>query len=104
MVARGLIDEAARLLRKGYSPALPSLATVGYAEAFAHLQGRTSGEEMLRLFKQNSRRYAKRQITWFNADRRIRWVEMVPGRSEAEAAAEIRDAYLSLLQTREETQ
>jgi tRNA dimethylallyltransferase len=76
MIAGGLLDEAEDLVRKGYNPALPALNTVGYAEAFAMRGGKISREEMLRLFARNSRRYAKRQMTWFRRDARIRWIAM----------------------------
>ena len=103
MISRGLLEEAAALLRKGYNPRLPSLATVGYVEAFDHLAGKTTREEMVKLFKQNSRRYAKRQLTWFRADTRIRWVEMKAGRSEADAAAEIHTLFAASRHSVEES-
>jgi tRNA dimethylallyltransferase len=73
MVRAGLLDEAAGLARQGYSPSLNALNTVGYAEAFACLRGELSEGSFLSLFQQNSRRYAKRQLTWFRRDRRILW-------------------------------
>ena len=79
MLERGLLEEARSLGERGYGPTLNALQTVGYAEAFRHLGGEITYDEMVRLFKQNSRRYAKRQMTWFNADDRIRWVDCTPG-------------------------
>jgi tRNA dimethylallyltransferase len=76
MVADGLVDEAADLQRRGYGPALNALNTVGYREAFAFLRGAIDRGEMVTLFKRNSRRYAKRQMTWFRRDPRIDWVAM----------------------------
>lgn len=52
---------------------LPSLQTVGYRELFGYFDGEYSLEEAVRLIKRNSRRYAKRQLTWFNRDPEIRW-------------------------------
>ncbi|MDH3251292.1 MAG: tRNA (adenosine(37)-N6)-dimethylallyltransferase MiaA, partial [Ignavibacteria bacterium] len=68
MLHEGLLDEVDRLAGLGYTPLLNALNTVGYAEAFAFRQGEITYEEMVRLFKQNSRRYAKRQLTWFRRD------------------------------------
>ncbi len=76
MIHAGLLDEVEHLATLGYSASLNALNTVGYAEVFAHRRGEISFDEMLRLFKQNSRRYAKRQMTWFRKDPRIQWIEM----------------------------
>jgi len=76
MVESGLVQEVRELERRGYKSDLNSLNTVGYKEAFALLRGECTTAEMLERFKQNSRRYAKRQLTWFRHDRRIRWIPM----------------------------
>jgi tRNA dimethylallyltransferase len=76
MLAAGLLKEVELLEQRGYTPALNALNTVGYAEAFAYRRGEMSFEEMVRQFKQNSRRYAKRQLTWFRADERITWLRV----------------------------
>ncbi len=73
MLKTGLVDEVRRLQQMGYDPALNALNTVGYKEAFQYLSGRISSEEMVSLIKQQTRRFAKRQLTWFRADRRIHW-------------------------------
>ena len=74
MMEGGLLDEVESLVAAGYTASLNALKTVGYAEAFAYRRGEISYEDMVRLFKQNSRRYAKRQLTWFRRDARIRWI------------------------------
>lgn len=74
MLTKGLLKEVEDLERRGYTDKLNALNTVGYAEAFAYRRGEISYDEMVRLFKQNSRRYAKRQLTWFRRDERVRWV------------------------------
>ena len=79
MLRNGLLNEIARLEQSGYGPSLIALRTVGYAEGFAYRRGEISYEEMVRLFKQNSRRYAKRQMTWFRRDQRIIWIKVSPG-------------------------
>lgn len=63
MMEGGLLDEAKSLLK--YKD-LPALRTVGYTELFDYLDGKSSLEEAITLIKRNSRRYAKRQITWWN--------------------------------------
>ena len=81
MLEGGLLHEVESLRERGYGPELNALQTVGYAEAFRHLAGEIAHEEMVRLFKQNSRRYAKRQMTWFNADPRIQWIDCTTNES-----------------------
>ncbi len=76
MIEAGLLKEVEHLEKLGFTSSLNALNTVGYAEAFAYRRGEISYEEMMRLFKQNSRRYAKRQLTWFRKDERIRWVKL----------------------------
>jgi tRNA dimethylallyltransferase len=76
MIERGILQEIEKLESLGYDSSLNALNTVGYAEGFAYRRGEISFEEMQRLFKQNSRRYAKRQMTWFRRDKRIRWVRV----------------------------
>jgi tRNA dimethylallyltransferase len=72
----------------GLSPLFNALNTVGYREAFAFLHGEIDREEMIRLFQRNSRRYAKRQMTWFRRDARITWIPM-DGLTTPEAAADL---------------
>jgi tRNA dimethylallyltransferase len=93
MLSRGLLREVEELEKRGYTDALNALNTVGYKEAFACRRGEISYEEMVRLFKQNSRHYAKRQMTWFRRDQRIRWILMAGGKSAAVAAREIMTAF-----------
>lgn len=70
MIAEGLEAEARRLYPyRG----LNALQTVGYREFFDYFDGRTGYEEAVELIKRNSRRYAKRQLTWFRRDPEIRW-------------------------------
>lgn len=70
MVADGLEAEARALYPYR---TLNALQTVGYREFFDYFEGRTSYEEAVSLIKRNSRRYAKRQLTWFRRDPEIRW-------------------------------
>jgi tRNA dimethylallyltransferase len=85
----GFLDEVERLVSMGYRPGLNALNTVGYAEAFACRRGEITPDEMDVLFSQNSRRYAKRQVTWFSRDPRITWIPMDDWRDPGEVADEI---------------
>jgi len=70
MIAEGLFDEAEKLyLFKD----LNALQTVGYSEIFGFLDGEYDREEAVRILKRNSRRYAKRQMTWFKRDSEFVW-------------------------------
>jgi len=71
MMAAGLEEEARQVypLR-----ACNSLQTVGYRELFDYFDGKITKDEAIRLIKQNSRHYAKRQLTWFKADNNIVWL------------------------------
>lgn len=70
MVAEGLVEEARSMLPKRE---LNALQTVGYREMFDYFDGIISQEEAIELIKRNSRRYAKRQMTWFRRDSDIAW-------------------------------
>ncbi|GCC51803.1 tRNA (adenosine(37)-N6)-dimethylallyltransferase MiaA [Chryseotalea sanaruensis] len=72
MIEEGLFEEAERLfpLRQ-----LNALQTVGYQEVFDYLDGKYDRAEAVRLLKQHSRHYAKRQMTWFKRDQNVHWLE-----------------------------
>ena len=70
MIQDGLIQEAEALYPHKH---LNALNTVGYKELFQYMDGNHSLDFAINMIKQNSRRYAKRQLTWFNADKEIQW-------------------------------
>lgn len=72
MIKAGLFEEARGLFEYRH---LNALQTLGYTEIFGYLEGQYDYEEAVRLLKRNSRRYAKRQLTWFQKDPEIRWFE-----------------------------
>jgi len=89
MVEQGLIEEARRLFEEGRIPEeAPAYRTIGYEELFAHFAGRISLERAIALIKRNSRRLAKRQLTFFRRDPEIRWLD-VTGKSADEVAGEV---------------
>lgn len=70
MVADGLVEEVRALIPKRH---LNALQTVGYRELFDYFDGKSTFEEAIDLIKRNSRRYAKRQLTWFRRDDDTAW-------------------------------
>ncbi|MEO7216122.1 tRNA (adenosine(37)-N6)-dimethylallyltransferase MiaA [Mucilaginibacter sp.] len=72
MVVDGLVEEVESLLPYRH---LNALNTVGYSEVFDHLDGKTDLPTAISLIKQNTRRFAKRQMTWFRKDKEIAWVD-----------------------------
>ncbi len=78
MIEKGLHEEVKELLKKGYHSGLKSLQALGYKQMFEYLQGKRSWEEAIALFKRDTRRYAKRQLTWFKADPRVYWLKIEP--------------------------
>lgn len=75
MIGQGLLQEVRQLLDAGYSPDAKAMRAIGYKEMIAHLAGEYSLDEAIRLIKRDTRHYAKRQLTWFNMDNDIIWLE-----------------------------
>lgn len=75
MVRAGLLDELRDVLEKGYARGLVSLDTVGYREWYAFLDGAESFDFCLDAVKRNTRRYAKRQLTWFRNHPGYVWID-----------------------------
>lgn len=76
MISKGLVDEVKNILAMGYSKEMNSMNTVGYKEIISHLSGEISLERAVELIKRNTRRFAKRQLTWFRKDERIKWINI----------------------------
>jgi len=73
MLAQGLREEAERVI---HLRDRNSLQTVGYKEMFRHLDGEWTLEEAADMIRQNSRHYAKRQLTWYRADQSVHWIDL----------------------------
>jgi tRNA dimethylallyltransferase len=71
MIEQGLVDEARQLLPYRH---LNALNTVGYSELFNYFDGNTDLDTAISLIKQNTRHFAKRQLTWFRKDKEMHWV------------------------------
>jgi tRNA dimethylallyltransferase len=75
MIESGLVREVEGLLHRGYGPDLKSMQSIGYRHMCDYLSGKTNWDETLFLLKRDTRRFAKRQFTWFRADPEIIWVD-----------------------------
>jgi tRNA dimethylallyltransferase len=76
MIKSGFIDEVKDLLKKGYSPELPSLSAIGYKEIWSYLRGEVSLEEAVIRMKRLTRVYVRRQANWFRStDPAIHWYQ-----------------------------
>jgi tRNA dimethylallyltransferase len=76
MFAEGLIDEVRSILNKGYSKELKPFQTLGYKQVIQYLEGNYDLAEAIAETKKATRRYAKRQLTWFRREQRIKWYLM----------------------------
>ncbi len=86
MIAGGLADEVRDLLADGYGPDLKPMRSLGYRQMAAMLAGETSQAQSRDDIKRETRHFARRQLIWFRADPRIRWLEA--GGQSAEALAQ----------------
>ena len=73
MIDAGFMDEVQKLLGMGYSADLKSMQSIGYRHIIDFIEGRVSWDECVRTLKRDTRRYAKRQFTWFGADKDMIW-------------------------------
>lgn len=75
MIETGLFDEVRRLRAAGYAPPVRSQAAIGYAELHGVLAGTHDLPRAIELIKRNSRRYARRQLSWYRRDQKVEWFE-----------------------------
>ena len=73
MIDKGLVEETRNLINKGFSPQLKPMKSLGYRHAAQYLQGLWSLDQMIGELQKDTRRYAKRQLTWFKADAEMMW-------------------------------
>ncbi len=91
MMNRGLLEEVVQLKEKGYSPDLKSMQSIGYRHMCMYLDKEVSLDEAVRLLKRDTRRYAKRQFTWFRKEPGLIWIEP----SETQRAAELVEKFVN---------
>jgi len=75
MINAGLLDEVKKLIGMGYTEDLKPMQSIGYRHMIDFIKGGILWDDTLQTFKQDTRRYAKRQFTWFKADPDILWTE-----------------------------
>ncbi len=100
MIEQGLIEEVRDLVNLGYSKDLISFKGLGYKEIIEYLEGRYDLNEAIRILKRNTRRYAKRQLTWFRRYESINWYNVSDyptGKNLAEHIIEDFKGYFNLL-------
>lgn len=86
MIAAGWVEETKRLLDRGYEKDIYRLKALGYREIVACLQGACTLEEAVEAASQHHRRYAKKQLTWFRAEKNIHWISCSPENSVEQIA------------------
>jgi tRNA dimethylallyltransferase len=87
MLEAGLIDEVKRLVEAGFGDVSVLRDSLGYQEVLAYLDGSTTYVEAVRLIKRNTRRFAKRQMTWFRKEKDITWFD-ITGRTDSPQIAQ----------------
>jgi tRNA dimethylallyltransferase len=83
MIAAGFVEEVRALMDAGYSPEKPPLSTIGYKQIAAHLRGEITLADANALAKRETRRLAKRQLTWFRREPDIVWLDPERGAQDA---------------------
>jgi tRNA dimethylallyltransferase len=76
MFQEGLVEEVENLLAQNYSEDLNALNAIGYRDVIAYLRGKQTLETTKYLFKRDTRRLAKRQMTWFRKEEQVRWYDL----------------------------
>ena len=103
-LANGLLEETRDLLARGCRRESPAMTGLGYRHVAAHLAGEYDREEMVRLFKRDTRRFAKRQMTWFRREPGTTWLmidESEPLEETVARAVRLIDSFLSALEADE---
>lgn len=94
MMADGLMEEARLLYERGLPRDLPAMKSIGYAQLFAYFDGSTTLDETVAAIKRDTRRLAKRQITWFKRDPNVTWFRW----EDYESAAQLEQAVIETIE------
>jgi len=89
MFARGLADETRELLQRGLERNKTAMQAIGYRQVVEYLRGERSLKETIELVKVRTRQFAKRQLTWFRAQKNLEWIELKPGQELKTAVANL---------------
>lgn len=87
MLQQGWLEEVKQLLARGTPPTAKPFQFIGYAEVYGHLEGKLDRAEAVRQIQQATRRYAKRQITWFRKEAGVNWFTGFGDTPEVQAGA-----------------
>jgi tRNA dimethylallyltransferase len=99
-LANGLLEETSHLLAQGYRRDCPAMTGLGYRHVAAYLAGEYGREDMIRLFKRDTRRFAKRQMTWFRREPEMTWLlidEAEPLEETVVRVMQLIDSFLATL-------
>ncbi|MFV1956552.1 MAG: tRNA (adenosine(37)-N6)-dimethylallyltransferase MiaA [bacterium] len=91
MMEMGFLEEVRHLAESGFGRDLNSMQGLGYSELMSHLNEEVSLEDAVSLIKKNTRRYAKRQMTWFRGEDNVRWIKIEDREQIGDVAADIVD-------------
>jgi tRNA dimethylallyltransferase len=94
MFARGLVEETCELLKRGLEQNKTAMQAIGYRQVVEHLRGERSLAETIELVKIRTRQFAKRQLTWFRAQKNLEWIELKPGERLEDYVQKIAQAVL----------
>lgn len=100
-LSNGLVEETRSLLEQGYPRTSPGMTGLGYRHVAAFLAGECDRDEMVRLFKRDTRRFAKRQMTWFRQEPETAWLmidESEPLEETVTRAMQLIDPFLSSIE------
>ena len=92
MFARGLVDEARELLKRGLEQNNTAMQAIGYRQVVEHLRSQRSLAETIELVKTRTRQFAKRQLSWFRAQKGSEWIELQPDQSSDAIVANLLQA------------
>lgn len=90
MLAEGFLAEVEQLLAAGVSPDCKSMGSLGYRHLVQFLRESVTWEDAIAMIQRDTRRFAKRQLSWFRNDPAVRWVSLEEGESAIEAAARLK--------------
>lgn len=89
MIEGGLVEEVRRLRDEGIDPSCTAMNAVGYQEILSYLEGSSSLADSIEAIKAGTRQYARRQMTWFRKEARLRWIDMADGMSADDVARQV---------------
>jgi tRNA dimethylallyltransferase len=91
MIEQGLLEEVSTLMKRGYGKGLISMQGLGYKEIISYLEDEMTWDDTMTLLKRDTRRFAKRQLSWFRHMKDISWVDVTDNENFSENFAQIRD-------------